>query len=390
MARGHIRPHGDSWRIYAYAGTDSLTGKPRQVTKVVHGSKKDAEKELTAVLGRIDAGRGPATNGRTFGQLLETFIDHKTLSVEMSTADSYRDQLVYIPARLRDMPLGRIDVETLEQLYADLCRRGRKRTVGGLSPRTVRKIHIVIHGAFELARRRRWVNVNPAADAEVPSVPRRLPTPAPSGAVGELLRAAASIHHALPLYLQVTVCVGGRRSEVHGLRWSSIDFTRAAVVLRDAVVFAGGEWRVKSYTKTGGQRTIRIDGNTLAKLEALHDRAFTDAMVCNVALPSEAFVFSDSAVGDRPWKPRTTLDRFQRACVAAGLDPKTRLHDLRSLMATHLIDEGIPVPVVSARLGHALNSTTLDVYTGRIAASDAAAAEVMGHLFDGNGRLTVE
>lgn len=175
----------------------------------------------------------------------------------------------------------------------------------------------------------------------------------------------------------------GRRGEVHGLRWSGVDFTRGLVVLRDTVVHGTGGWKVKPYTKTGGQRTIHLDPHTLARLRTLHDRAFTDALACDVALPTTAFVFTDTVTGDRPWNPNTTAARFKRCCTKAGLPPSTRLHDLRHLMATHLIDQGVPIPVVSARLGHTQNSTTLDIYTGRVAASDAAAAEVMGHLFDG-------
>lgn len=383
MPRGNLRAHGDgAWRIQVNVGTDPITGKRRQLSKVVRGTRRDAERELTALLAEVDTGRRPATAGKTFGDVLDTFLVHKTLSVEPTTIATWRHSTAYIPAHLRDLPLTRVDVELLEALYAHLAVKGNKRTGKGLSAGTIRNVHVVIYGAFELARRRKWVTVNPAVDAEVPETRRRLPSPMAAAAIPALMLAAVAEHHALPTYLQVSICVGGRRGEIHGMRWSGVDFDRGHVVLRDTVVHGAGGWAVKPYTKTGGQRTVRLDPGTLGHLRALHDRAVTDAMVFEVALPDTAFVFSDSAVGDRPWNPNTTAARFKRCCAQAGLPPTTRLHDLRHLMATHLIDQGVPIPVVSARIGHERNSTTSDIYTGRVPASDGAAAEIMGRLFD--------
>ena len=155
------------------------------------------------------------------------------------------------------------------------------------------------------------------------------------------------------------------------------------VTLRETVVRAGKEWVVKPTTKTGGERFVDIDAGTLGLLRVLHDQAFASALACGVALPADAFVFSDEPDGSVPWKPATTARRFKRACAAAGLPATTRLHDLRHLMATHLIDQGVSIAAVSARLGHAQNSTTLDIYTGRVAGSDRGAADVMGRFLDG-------
>ena len=105
-------------------------------------------------------------------------------------------------------------------------------------------------------------------------------------------------------------------------------------------------------------------------------------MAVGIPLPRDAFVFSDDPDGAQPWRPETTARRFQRSCIAAGLPKTTRLHDLRHLAATWLPDQGVPLPAVSARLGHATNSLTFDVYGGRIQDTDRLAAEVMGKLFD--------
>lgn len=380
---GYLEPYGDgAWRLFASAGTDPITGKRRRVTRTVRGTKKQAEVALARLVVEVDGGRHD-TAGVTFGTALDAFVAHKRLSVEATTADTYARQLAYIPDRYRLLPIAKVGVAELETLYAHLATAGHKRTGAGLSAASIHNVHAVIHGTFELARRRGWVSLNPAGDAEIPKGRRRHPSPADPDRIRALFVAAEAAYPTmLPAYLRVSVAVGGRRSEIHGLRWSAIDWDHSSVVLRDTVVFAAGAWQVKPRTKTGGERRVVIDPGTLEVLRLVHDRAFSVALSCNVALPADGFVFTDTPDGSEPWIPNTTARRFSRCCATAGLPPTTRLHDLRHLMATHLIDQGVPIPVVSARLGHARSSTTLDIYTARLAASDQQAADVMGRLFD--------
>ncbi len=56
--------------------------------------------------------------------------------------------------------------------------------------------------------------------------------------------------------------------------------------------------------------------------------------------------------------------------------PHARLHDLRHIHATTLLFAGVPVHVVTARLGHADTSITLRVYAYVIRAAEASAADV--------------
>lgn len=385
MSRGTIRPHGDGkWRVQVFAGTDPITGRDRRPSKVVAGTRKDAERVLTRMLAELDTHGVPDGDARTFGQAVDAYLAHKALSLEATSIDSYRWQASYIPDRLRKVPVHKVDVEHLEALYAHLAVAGYKRTEGrGLGAKSIRNVHTFIHGVLELARRRRWITYNPAMDAEPPTVRKRQPTPADPTKIAALFAAAAEQHPWLPAYIRLSLCVGGRRSEIHGLRWSGVDFGRGRVTLRDTVVRADSQWIVKPRTKTGEPRTIHIDPGTVAELRKRHAEALDMALECDTTIGGDAFVFSDAVDGSEPWNPRTTGSRFKRACLNAGLPTTTRPHDLRHLMATYLIDQGQPIPVVSARLGHAQNSTTLDIYTGRVADSDAAAADVMGRFLDG-------
>ena len=142
---------------------------------------------------------------------------------------------------------------------------------------------------------------------------------------------------------------------------------------------------MKALPKDEESGIVDLGPTTMRMLKDLYDESFENALACGIHLPSEAFVFSDEPDGSRYWIPVTTTRRFQRLCVEAGLPATTRLHDLRSMMSTELLERGTPLQAVSARLGHAYNSSTfmtLDVYTGRNPALDRAAGDLMDALLD--------
>lgn len=63
-----------------------------------------------------------------------------------------------------------------------------------------------------------------------------------------------------------------------------------------------------------------------------------------------------------PTHPEVLRRTFDRIVTRTGL-PRIRLHDVRHTHASLLLKAGVPVEVVSERLGHATASFTLDVYS---------------------------
>jgi integrase-like protein len=58
------------------------------------------------------------------------------------------------------------------------------------------------------------------------------------------------------------------------------------------------------------------------------------------------------------------------------------LHGLRHFMATQMLDAGVPIPIVAARLCHARASTTLNVYAHAVPGGDRLAAEALWRRVD--------
>ena len=75
----------------------------------------------------------------------------------------------------------------------------------------------------------------------------------------------------------------------------------------------------------------------------------------------------------RPLHPSASPGGSSSTPRAAGL-PKIRLHDVRHSYATAALAAGIPVKVVSERLGHANIVITMDTYSHVLPGLDAQAA----------------
>lgn len=77
-----------------------------------------------------------------------------------------------------------------------------------------------------------------------------------------------------------------------------------------------------------------------------------------------------------PVPPSRISQALSRLAAAVGV--KARLHDLRHLQASLLLDAGEAVTTVAARLGHRDTSTTLKVYGHLMPGADGRGASVVG------------
>src|SRR5207249_1187905 len=66
---------------------------------------------------------------------------------------------------------------------------------------------------------------------------------------------------------------------------------------------------------------------------------------------------------------------FQQRCRKAGL-PVVRFHDVRHSYVTALLASGVPLKVVSQRVGHASPMVTMAIYQHVLPGDDRAAADV--------------
>ena len=135
-------------------------------------------------------------------------------------------------------------------------------------------------------------------------------------------------------------------------------------------------------TKTGRGRTVTIDDRALAILR--RHQAWQEDLAKRAESPlvADPYVLSGNANAGRPMTPSKITDRFMELRDRVGVQG-VQFHDLRHANATEQIAAGVPVPVVSARLGHASAKMTLDRYAHALPAGDRSTASVMGALLPG-------
>ena len=91
-------------------------------------------------------------------------------------------------------------------------------------------------------------------------------------------------------------------------------------------------------------------------------------------------MFSFDLDGSLGWRPDVVDARWNRTRQLADVPKTIRIHDLRHWQATQLLDAGVPVPTVAARLGHADGTTTMKVYAHRTKRADEQAAAVVADV----------
>jgi integrase len=127
-----------------------------------------------------------------------------------------------------------------------------------------------------------------------------------------------------------------------------------------------------------GKRYIALDLPTLAALRAWKRKQAEERLHLGSRYVDSGLVFTMR--DGSPITPNRLSIWFRSAVRRSGVEP-IRLHDLRHTHATILLRRGIPVKVVSVRLGHRNIGITLDTYAHVLPQDDEAAAGASGELF---------
>src|SRR5690606_17617121 len=108
-----------------------------------------------------------------------------------------------------------------------------------------------------------------------------------------------------------------------------------------------------------GARTVPLIAQVDAALRAHRRRQAAEQLAAGELWQDTGFVFT--GVDGRPFHPKTAWAWWRRLTVAAGIGPR-RFHASRHTCATLMLEDGVPLEVVSAILGHAGLSITADTY----------------------------
>ena len=256
---------------------------------------------------------------------------------------------------------------------------GSIRTGGPLSDMTVHHIHVTLHRALNETVEDRLIPRNPADRAH--RAPKA--SNSPEHNVWTESQAADFIRHVrddrLFALWRLALMSGARRGELIGLRWSDIDLKAEAITFTRQRSRQGGQV-MEGPTKTGrGRRTVNLDPVTIKTLEEWAAQQMTERLEWGTA-------YEDSGLGGLredglPLDPDGTSARWNRHVRASGIERIT-LHEARHTHATLLLKAGVPIHVVTQRLGHSSVAFTLTQYGHVLPGKQQDAAAKLAAMVD--------
>ena len=357
---GQIRSLGqDRFLVRISAGVDAATGKRRQPSRVVRGTRQDAER-VRAELLLAETGTCASESTVLLRSLVLKHLAAPTKSGQQRAPYSKHREQRRFNCHVGPVLSGRIadDVHPheLTRLYDTLIAKG-------LKPSSVQRVHGLLSAAYSWGLKRGFVSSNPAKLAECPTA-RTEPPHAPSM---ETVQAHLEILQEDPetaLAVRLAATIGLRRNEIAGLRWEHVDLDKGLVSITEGITVTPGQGASVTSTKTGlhGHGVLSADEELVAMLRDTRERLEKVAADLGADVPSDAYVFSSDPLNGKPINPDTLTKRVKAHMDRHREIPSFTLKDLRAFTATMLEATGADITTAQAVLRHSSGQTTMRHY----------------------------
>ncbi|MGI8518094.1 MAG: tyrosine-type recombinase/integrase [Acidimicrobiia bacterium] len=394
------------------------------MNKVVRGSKGDAERTLTQLLGSRDDGLRQRPTRVTLGAWVEEWVDKWSVGGSDRTRNDYRaiferylwpdelhrlhpdkaakaagraaekgedwkaspprqtradERLIQAAKRLRVRKLADLSSGDIQEFVNTL-------KACSLSPRTIRMAHGAIRVCLNTAVEQKKLPLNPATGAKLPRQTRReMLYLRPEEAQGFLNAAEAeqrSLDAAESLYegvyaLFVTMILSGLRvGETLALRWTDLDGSTLRV--QRAVTQGPDRRKVVGPTKTGRSRTVPLGERAMRALTRHRTAQKRWKLRLAEAYKDQDLIFTSEFGG--LLDAQNVVNRYFKPLLVKAELPAIRLYDLRHTHATLLMAADQHPKVVQERLGHASIQLTLDTYSHVVPGMQERASERLDAL----------
>jgi len=379
--KGHIykRSQG-SWTIVYDLPADPTTGRRKQKSQTVKGTKRDAQSALREVLLSIEQGSYVKPNKITLAEWLrQWFKDYASINTTDRTQESYSSivERHLIPS-LGKVILTDLQAQHIQSYYAEKLNKGRADGKGGLSARSVVYHHRILSKALDYAVKMGVVVRNVANVVQPPRVQRVTMSTLSPEEVTRFLDAARETDYYV--YFSALLYTGLRRGEMLALRWRNLDLDNTALtVVETAYKLGNGDYIIKEPKTAQSRRTVTLPSSLVELFKVYRADQELLRIQLGVSLNADDFVFIRS--DGSPINPSAVTLAFKRILRQAGLR-RIRLHDLRHTHATLMLTAGVHPKVVSERLGHANIGITLDIYSHVLPGLQEAAAEKFDRIFE--------
>jgi integrase len=306
------------------------------------------------------SGAMPDTTRRTFSSLIDAWLTSAP-NLRATTKASYRNFLnLYVLPTLGGTRLERITPDRLQRLYTTL------------KPSVAEKIHRILHRAFAVAVLWRWLPDNPCDRVMRPAyrpAERRLW----NREEAQTFLTETANHWLGPLWT-LLMTTGLRLGEALALTWDEVGLG-VAVNVAGTLHHVDGEAVIGEPKTRSALRTVMLPPIAIDALQRQRAQQLEWRFKAGERWASTSLVFTGET-GKALFRC-TPESALRRECVRLGLPPMTP-HGLRHLHASLLLEANVPLPAVSARLGHANPQITLRLYAHALPGQDRLAAEAIG------------
>ena len=389
---GSIEKRGkNSYRLTVSEGFD-LNGKPMIHRKTVHGTKKDAEVELAKFVTEVQNGLVIDGKSLKFSEFTEIWKrDYGSKELAPSTYKRYCRMLetrllpyfghFYInKIKPTDIMKFYDLLEKDTQLVRKQCNNGAK-TKKPLSGKTILEHHRLLRAMLHKAVYWQLIVANPAERVQPPKArkpKRKSYDDEQTKILLENLELLSSEDIKYKVAIILTVFTGVRLGELMGLEWQDVDFKNGIISINRSSQYLADMGVFTKVPKTESSiREIAIPEFIVSLLEeyklwyeeqkSIYGELWTNS--------DRLFVQADG----KPMHPSTISKWFVKYVGQIGL-PVINFHGLRHTNASLLVAQNIDIAVVSARLGHAQISTTLDFYVHPLLSHNRKAGYALENL----------
>lgn len=180
------------------------------------------------------------------------------------------------------------------------------------------------------------------------------------------------------LFFSTLFFTGVRLGECIALNWTDfkdgcLDINKTISKEKDE----NGNYIINSPKTTSSFRKIRLDDNLINLFNELYKSEKE-----KIGFEEQWFIFG----GKKPLTQTTIGRRKNNYCEVAGVK-KIRLHDFRHSHATLLLSQGVPITVISQRLGHSDINMTLNTYSHLVPKDEIKAINIINSIKYNNGLI---
>lgn len=286
---------------------------------------------------------------------LDEWLHDKRLGVKKSTYIRYRNTIEnHIKPDLGKYPINKISTSLMEQFVSRKLQNGRIDGNGGLSPKSMSDIMVIVKESFKYAQS---YGVIVVCSFERISFKKN----AQEMRVLSLLeeqRLLSVLFKDFDRYkMGVFICLytGIRIGELCALQWKNVSLSENAIKIEYTMQRLQSE-NLNALQKT---RIIVTEPKSYAALRTIPLPEFVIDVIKPFAGSPNTYVLSGEC--KKIIEPRIMQNRF-KAYLAEGKIEEANFHSLRHTFATRCIEAGFDVKTLSEILGHSSVKITLDKY----------------------------